>query len=327
MSDLKFTCPHCQQSFEAFDCPACGQQIQVSESQLRPAPQAALQNVSVKIERGTSPLGIAALVMGILASLTCWIPFIGLLSIPLAGIGLLFGLIGVIMAAVNKKTGFTFPVSGAIVCLVSIFVASAIIGNTAKAISDATMESERTNQSVVPSDVGDDSEVVPDSAGTAVRESAPPPREEKWINARNAVRQDNVQVRIVGARVGAVAVWGGFGDKRESKDALLSIRIEIKNLSAGKKLDFETWRGGDFIFSENYASLSDNYENTYKRASSTPIGGVSYESIYPGKSITDVLVFEVPVDTIKWLHLELPARNFGGEGKLRIEIPASMIQR
>ena len=88
----------------------------------------------------------------------------------------------------------------------------------------------------------------------------------------------------------------------------------------------------DFGFGEEYATLTDDNENNYKRvgfgSSSTPVGGIQIiESIYPGKSITDVLVYEMPVDAAKWLRLKLPAQNFKGDGMLRFEIPASMIKR
>ena len=87
MSDIKFNCPHCKQSLEApedllgqvLDCPSCNKKIQVPKSQMRAAPQAALQNVSVEIKRGANPMGIAALVLGILACLTCKIPIIGII--------------------------------------------------------------------------------------------------------------------------------------------------------------------------------------------------------------------------------------------------------
>lgn len=45
------------------------------------------------------------------------------------------------------------------------------------------------------------------------------------------------------------------------------------------------------------------------------------------KSVSDVLVFETPIDTVEYLRLELPAQNFGGTGMLRLEIPKQMIAR
>jgi hypothetical protein len=88
----------------------------------------------------------------------------------------------------------------------------------------------------------------------------------------------------------------------------------------------------DISFDRDYATLEDNFGNTYKRInfgfSSNPVGAVERsESIYPNKSVSDVLVFEMPIDTIEYLRLELPAKNFGGTGMLRLEIPKQMIAR
>jgi hypothetical protein len=33
------------------------------------------------------------------------------------------------------------------------------------------------------------------------------------------------------------------------------------------------------------------------------------------------LIFEIPVQNTQWLHLELPASNFGGDGTLYFQIP------
>jgi len=337
MSDLKFSCPHCTQELEAppellgemIDCPICGKQLQIPKSQLRPASHAAFQNVSVEIKRGANPLGIAALVMGILACLTCWIPIIGLLSIPLSLIGLLLGFIGLIMAAVNKKTGFALPIGGGLVCVVAIFIAASSTGGCAKAVSDAVVAAERTNQSVIPSE-----SPRPAPKPVQTTETTPAPAEvpvDLWTSAANAVRQGDVQVSITAVSIGKVALKNMFGDPEKSQDKLLTITLQVNNLSSGKKLDFRTWRGGNFSFGGDSASLSDDNDNTYKRisfgSSSTPVGGINRESVYPGKFITDILVFEVPVDVAKWLHLKLPAGNFGGEGMLRFEIPATMIKK
>ncbi len=64
---------------------------------------------------------------------------------------------------------------------------------------------------------------------------------------------------------------------------------------------------------------------TYFSAMSKPEGRVDRESIYPGKAITDVLIFELPVENAEHLDLELPAENFGGTGMVRLRIPARMV--
>jgi hypothetical protein len=68
--------------------------------------------------------------------------------------------------------------------------------------------------------------------------------------------------------------------------------------------------------------------------------------LFPGKPVEDLLAFEVPPETIKYLNvvesdrekldrhiqrlyleLELPAENFGGDGTLKLHIPGVMLWR
>jgi len=127
-------------------CPHCGLETKLFIPNVTKAPaNNPLQNVSVEIKRGVSPFGIASLVLGVIACIFCWIPLLGLLVIPLAFIGLLLAIVGLIMAGVSKKTGFAFPVSGLIVCLLSGFIAVAITGSVAAAFAHG----KQTNQEQV----------------------------------------------------------------------------------------------------------------------------------------------------------------------------------
>ena len=54
-------------------------------------------------------------------------------------------------------------------------------------------------------------------------------------------------------------------------------------------------------------------------------GQVDSQTIQPGKTLTDLLIFEVPADSIKYLRLELSATNLDGTGKLRFQIPKVML--
>src|ERR1035437_9752845 len=128
----KCSCNHCSGHIE-FDpehagqmvaCPHCGLETKLY------VPKVPLnkpfQNVSVEIKRGASPLGIASLVLGIVACVFCWIPFRGLFIIPISAIGFLLAIAGIVMAGVSKKTGFAFPISGLVVCVLSVFIAFAV---------------------------------------------------------------------------------------------------------------------------------------------------------------------------------------------------------
>ena len=107
-----------------------------STSPARPAyqhssgpPLEANVNVRLKGLKSVNALGIAALVLGMLAAIICWIPFVGMLGVPLGVLGLLFAIIGFLIALIGGKSGIGFPVSGAVVCVVTIIVAvSSTIG-------------------------------------------------------------------------------------------------------------------------------------------------------------------------------------------------------
>ncbi len=107
------------------------------------APQAMNQtNVAIQIGggRSTSGLGVAALVLGIIAALICWIPFIGLLGTPLAILGLVFGIIGLLIALIGRKAGLGMPISGSIVCVVALIIAIASTGAATVAVTEALDE-------------------------------------------------------------------------------------------------------------------------------------------------------------------------------------------
>ena len=164
------------------------------------------------------------------------------------------------------------------------------------------------------------------SVGSQVN-AAPPT--EVWADARSGVRQGDIEVRVTSARVDTVALTN-LGDKTSSKNKLLSITLSIKNASQTKKIQYDGWSGADTFIARNVALLRDNFDNAYKRVGfgfgTEVVGQISNESIYPGKAVSDVLVFEPPIGTISFLRLEMPAGAFGGTGQLRLEIPKEMIE-
>lgn len=136
------------------------------------------------------------------------------------------------------------------------------------------------------------------------------------------VKQGNIVVRVVGGRVAPVC-WMDAAGRPQFTGPCLTLAVSVSNLSTTKKVDFETWRG--------MAALTDDNDNRYKQISVTPASNLldtdpDSVSIHPQKNYFDRVVFEVPIRNFKSLHLKLPARNFGGSGMLRFEIPASRIE-
>jgi hypothetical protein len=318
MSFVKCNCNACSGHIEfeerdagqTVNCLHCGLETKLFIPYVTKVPaNKAPQNVRVEIKRGVSPLGIASLVLGIMACIFCWIPLVGLLVLPLALIGSLLAIAGLIMAGVSKKTGFAFAVSGLIVSLLSGMIAIAITGGMAAVFSQTRAQSKQTNQEQVskPSQQG---------ASSA----------SEWSSSD--VRQGDIQIAVKDIGIGPVLlskITGGF----EPTEDYLRIQLSVGNTSSTKKYDFHTWRGSTISTSRDYATLTDNNGNIYKIITfgfAQAIYNTRDESsIYPQQGFTDLVVFEKPVDGIKWIHLELPAANFGGSGMIRFEIPASRI--
>lgn len=332
----RFKCANCQQPFEVtVDEPAPFLQSVDSSDQeestrfyaptglnsppkLAPVP-------AVNARDAAHSLGIASLVLGSLAFLICWIPLLGVMGIPLSGLGVLMGGVGVIIAIVRKGRGIGFSIAGTGTCLLALVVAFAVnaaVFATAQSLADAAKKSRETNQTIIPNDPTDEKKarLVQKTQKTANPIKSAPPVE-VWADAsKAAVEQDGMQVRIKSVRVDFVRMKNLIDDgESKSKEKLLVIHVEMKNQTETKKLDYRSWAEEHSILSDGAGRLTDNFGNTYKRInfgfSSRIEGRVSgSESIYPGKAIGDVLTFEVPIDKVEYLRLELPGNNFGGKG-------------
>ena len=111
----------------------------------------------------------------------------------------------------------------------------------------------------------------------------------------------------------------------ESQEPLCQITLRITNTDSARKIDYRGWQSNTFM---SDSKLTDNVGNRYKGVNfgfgDEIVGQVRSESIYPGKSVDDLLVFEVPVDAAKSLNLELPASNVGETGQIRFLISREM---
>lgn len=294
-------------------------------------------SVNVHLPRRTSSLGVVSLILGGLAFILCWIPLVGIATIPLSVIGFLLAAAGAIVSLRRGSTGIGYPVGGAAVCGLALAIGVSqviVVGAAADAASEAMGELSST------SNVRSPNTAAPALAGNgrsaSPRATASPAAsgdvEPEWPSAKRPVRFGDIQVALPVVNVAKVVVGSPIDRKRSlSRDDHLIVFVQIENLSKTKKIHYESWQGGSISLVRDYATLEDNYGNTYKRIDfgfdADVAGHVERDSIYPGKTLGDVLVFEQPVDTVKYLNLELPARNVGGDGMIRVRIPADMIQR
>ena len=135
-----------------------------------------------------------------------------------------------------------------------------------------------------------------------------------WVKS-STVQQGDVKITIEATRVNASMNPSGNLMKSD-----LNIIVIIENLNSTKILKYEGWSSvGKVILTDNFGNIYNKDRDLF-----TPPPITEYQ-LYPNKNAADFLSFLKPVENIQWLHLELPARNFGGSGVIRFEIPASEI--
>jgi hypothetical protein len=345
MADITKKCPGCQVELEipeemrgqVLECPECGQKFRLGKTvqhapQARPAAQHQAPAYNPP-QKSISGLGIAALVMGIIACTTCWVPYIGLLGIPIALIGLVLGIIGWIISGVAGKSGVGMPVSGTVVCLIAIIIAYNITMKTNDAMIEVLTDTqEELNNTIaeVSSSVPTSSLELPSNLSIKSDTPKPKPPPEKWFNGFNGVVMDNIQISIDKATLAAPEYKDMFGERKQGTEHYLLIYVTIVNGNQNKKINYTTWRGAMMSWGRDYGTLVDNFGNAYKR-----IGLSTYqlygsikesESIYPRTTIKDILIYELPINGTKYLHLDLPADNVGiADKSFKIEIPSNRI--
>jgi hypothetical protein len=114
----------------------------------------------------------------------------------------------------------------------------------------------------------------------------------------------------------------------------LQITVDVTNRTDSKKLFYAGWC--EEGYANRRASLADEHDNIYEpklhavsgRLVVASIVGHHLGTLYPGSSMNDVLIFEVPVDTAEVLTLELPKGAYSDKekGSLKFRFPTSLIQ-
>lgn len=147
-----------------------------------------------------------------------------------------------------------------------------------------------------------------------------------WLDADRGEKysSDGLTVELVGATVAKVPLESPLGGTALSDDALLIVRVRVTNADADRKAEYKTWGARNFDLTPKPTAV-DEKGNKFKivnfGAGAKVAGSVERSvSLYPGRPIEDVLVFELPLPSSKELHFELPAANVGGAGVIRFRV-------
>jgi len=279
--------------------------IQLATKPKRPS------SVTIHTAHPSNSMGIVSLVVGILSLLLCWLPMMNL--------GL-FGLVGLVVASQQRGVSIGFPLGGLGLSIVGLVLAFQM---------DNGFQKMKTAVKTAISDIDEDLAAGKPGGGrnlpgqSAKDESGEPKR---YADATKIVlTRGDVSMKVTGVRLGNATRFGING-KQEVGPYLL-IELRVNNRSETKKVDFKGWSNGlDFLGPK--CSLVDEHGNNYAHmrtaVGETWDGPVSRETIAPRGMMTDLLIFEPPVDAAQELRLEIPAAPLGPDGWYRFKIPRQM---
>ncbi len=141
-----------------------------------------------------------------------------------------------------------------------------------------------------------------------------------------AVTIDSVTVKVVSAKLTKPKLISGPSGRESTstaKNEALLIQLEISTDSDKKKIDYSS-----LIASFSFGvEMQDNNKNSYRSISfgfSDKVQGqFNGDSITMGKPASDVVCFEVPLDSAEYLDLVISGSKFKVSGEYRFRIPAS----
>jgi hypothetical protein len=257
------------------------------------------------------PLGAVALFLGSLGLLFAEFPLLRFLTLPLAGAGLLLGLIALMVSLDAGIKRWLLPATGSVISLAVILVVCfwpLLLGIEP---SQASAEEDPDKQVVIT--------VTGNRATMRDADSS------EWVDvSQHYLQHGRVRVRVTGAEIKRVQ----FKDPRSKASAdgeKLVLTLRLINVQGADKIDYKGWQAASKL------QLEDNQGKIYPQpnfgSGGEVVGQVETAALYPGKEIRDVLIFEAPRGRVEYLKLELPAFVFGRKGSLRLKIPGTMIRR
>lgn len=297
------------------------------------SPDVAVQ-VNIDNKGASDGLGISSLIVGILSFFVCWIPVI---NFGMGGLGLLLGIAGLILAMQNKGHGIGYSIAGTAISSVSfipgllfLFVFSSAMYSVERAANSVPTTNAPASSSTNPRSFSQNEE---SGIGSNTNYSdAQRSNGKSWTLAPNPLTLGNVTVNISEARIGKVPLVSAFDQQsQETDDEYLIVRFSIRNNDPNKKVNYRGWMSDFASLSGITASLQDEHGNRYKFITAPAMYEVknaeSKESIYPGKTISDAVVFETPVASSNKLFLTLSAKGCEEEGEFNFEISRSFLER
>lgn len=288
--------------------------------------------------------GLVSMSLAIVALLFCWIPTVGLISLPLCIIGLVAGGAGLLTAAVQRGGGiasprlrpgrFLAPVTGIALSGLSlgatVMVATGPISHAHEHADAPAAPNLAVSKSEPPAAPARPLTIV--VSGTAADTprtfdepavSRPEPAAAPAVDL-SPKALGHTTIRIVSCTHAEVALVGDQGQSAGvTQTPLLLIRLEVRS-THDQPVRYIT-AAGDTVGLIPAATLRDENGLTLRRAafgmSIVPAGRTAREELGPGRTLIDVLAFEPPAGAPQALSLTLPGACVGTTGEVVLPVP------
>jgi hypothetical protein len=265
--------------------------------------------------RRIQPAGLVALFLAAAALLCASTSALCFLVVPLAILGLLGGLIGVLLARTNGGARLAFASAAAVVaCLVlgTALFAPGLLGPTYFA-SRQKHEEDLTTIRAVP---------LP---GRPPEGELPGP---DWVDAsRFALQQGRLRVQVATVTVGPLLAPEST-KKKANPEEFLVIRLRANRVEAGHEFAIDQARWPGHRGERPRPTLTDNTGKVYReRNVLTDPESVGKSTLFPVAVVDETFAFEAPPPGVEQWRLEVPAALWQGNGTFRFTIPATLATR
>lgn len=249
---------------------------------------------------------VAAFFLGGVALGCASVSWLQWLTFPLAGAGILAGVICLLATPLETTRDALLLLVGGAVSIAVVLIAliwPSLFGMDPRLTRETPAAPDANRQLLQP------------RASTAAASQKPQTLEANQWAAADKFDVDHGNVRL---SIAAAAIRdeppGDRKDKKREKE--LSITVKLSHVGVKDAVAFQGWQAA------HAPRLTvAGHAIAFKRRE----GQAGNRNLVPFQPIQEVLVFEAPPATDDALRLELPAAAFGGTGVVRFELPRSMI--
>jgi hypothetical protein len=252
---------------------------------------------------------VASFFLGGLALVSASLPWLQWLTFPLAGAGLLAGLICLLATPLETLRDVVLLLVGEAVSVAVILIAlvwPALFGMDPRLTRDTPAAPDANRQLLQPH--------VAASGGGSIKPQTL--EANQWAAAdKYDIDHGNVRLSIAAAAIRDEPP-GDRKDKRREKE--LSITVKLSHVGVKDAVAFYGWQTPH----APRLTVAGHAVAFKRRHGEGPAGS---RNLVPFQPIQELLIFEAPPATDEVLRLELPAAAFGGAGVVRFELPRTML--